>query len=222
MLASPITTLLFVLCTQLPAHTDTSSQRNPSLEQVEAEVCAGRGHQALNMLDRLTKGSKADEADQGRILRLRILADRQMDRFTAVMNHVRELEKIEGWNAYAKNHRVGLTRDSHGLAFWEVLFALAMGIFLLGGGRELLRPHMESVILFGLLLGLVLLSGVITSAYAGPGVIIGILSWALVHGAVATMSRTGVGFRGRLLLGVVLLAGVIGVVGATMSKISHF
>ncbi len=208
----------------LPATSDQNSefqQDHTALQAIEAQILAGRASEALETLGRVKKpvrsGQFAD--DHARRIRLEILAHRQLRAVTKVRKLARSLEERAAWATYAQVIVLGLSEDADGWGIWLVLFALAMGVFVMGGGRELLRPHFESVLLLALTLLLIVTNESVSGVYASSLGLVAAAAWVLVHGAVATMARVQPEFRGRLLLGVVLLCGLVGIFGATASKI---
>ena len=208
----------------LPATPDQTAElqtEQPALQSIEAQILAGRAQEALEALGRTKKSVRSGQFAEvhARRLRLEILAQRQLRSTTKVRKLARSLGKHEAWATYAQATVLGLSEATEGWGIWLVLFALAMGVFVMGGGRELLRPHFESVLFLALTLLLIVTSESVSGVYASSLGLVAAAAWVLVHGAVATMARFEPEFRGRLLLGVVLLCGLVGILGSTLSKI---
>jgi len=150
---------------------------------------------------------------------LRLLADAWVDelRVAEATETLDGLAAHSGWGKHARHQRAHLDHliwQRHGARAGLVMFAMCLAVLALGGARELLRPHPESLVLLGLGLGSVALAegagpavGVLTALLAACVLVLG-------HSAVATLRRTRPGARARLLLAVLVLLGVLGATGA--------
>lgn len=132
------------------------------------------------------------------------------------------LEIHDGWGVHARRQRQRLEEAStkRGIVrFSMILFATCLAALGLTGARGLLRPHFESVVFAVVVVAAVVVvrtgSGILATLVALPG----IASLALVHAAAATVRRTGVEVRGRMLATALVLIGGIGAFAAVVAQI---
>lgn len=148
-----------------------------------------------------------------RALRLESDALIQQVRGAEAEGALTRLGAYPGWQnhvAHQRAHLETLQWRRHGARAGLMMFALSLALLALGGARELLRVHPESLaLLLGgvLVLGLARGAGTVVAAYSA---LIVACTVTLGHAAVATLRRTRPGLRARLLIGVLLLSGILG------------
>lgn len=207
----------------LPVASDPAVLLNPAAAAQAAREPSEMGIEARAEVLLLTKDPRGARAllpaapTEPRSLRL--LADAWVDELRApeASKALDALAVEPGWGKHAGHQRAHLDHliwQRHGARAGLVMFAMCLAVLALGGARELLRPHPESLAL--LLLGL---ASVGLAEGAGPvvGVLTALLAacvFVLGHSAVATLRRTRPGARARLLLAVLVLLGVMGATGA--------
>lgn len=125
------------------------------------------------------------------------------------------LSQHPGWQKHARHQRHNL--DVRG---WQrtgsrmglVMFAMCLAVVALGGARELLRLHRETLAAAGASGAIVALTYGVSPKLGMLMSLVGICTVLLNHGAVATLRRTHAGTRARVLLAVLVVLGVSGVV----------
>ncbi len=125
------------------------------------------------------------------------------------------LQLHPGWKKHARHQRHNLQRrgwQRRGSRMGLVMFAMCLAVVALGGARELLRLHLETLataaacaLTVGLTYGVSPQLGLLVA-------LVGIGTVLLNHGAVATLRRTHAGTRARVLLAVLVILGVSGVI----------
>lgn len=216
-----LTTFLLLPSQEMPASDEAigsaQSHHRAPLAQIEETILGDRPVEGLALLGDHRAALSAD-ADP-RVLRLRLLAQVKLGESLKVQRLARRLAAIPGWKNFAADYLNWRSSRPGPFGVWLTLYALAMAVFLLGGGRELLRPHVESMIVLFVTVVFLVEARVSHDEWRlGLGLVFAAI-WALTHGAVATMARNQPGVRARVLLMVVLVAGAIGVVGATVERL---
>ena len=134
------------------------------------------------------------------------------------------LQEKEGWQVYATARLRRLERVQSASGFelanlWSVLFALSLGIFVLGGGRQLLRPSMETLALLGLGGGTVIVGYFICPRYVivlgFTTLVVGVLN----HAAISSVRKVKPAARARVLFATVYFVGLFGLLGLLFTRV---
>lgn len=191
------------------------------LAAAEAELLRGDPRTALDTLTRLASESEESEEDRARALRLEVDARLASGDTVALERAIAELAARPGWEAHAARQSAALSASRFReqiSKFGLAMFAFAMAIVALGGARELLRPGRETLVLAGVAAFVIAVARMLTPSLL-PGLgLLAVASTTLGHAAATAARRTEPSPKGRLLL---VLTFLLGILGASLALVAR-
>jgi len=163
-----------------------------------------------------------DDVDPARKKRLALDLAVLVSDIPVAQRAVLALSKHDGWDNHARRQAFALTaipRDAVIATFGRVLLALALGILLLGGAKELLVPRKPTLILAGAAAIAALLAAWVSPVLAQLVILVDLAALVLAHAGLATIHRVGPSPKGRVFLAVLVLLGSAGAVLAVLAPI---
>ncbi len=188
--------------------------RAAPLRAAEADLLAGDADAAL-----------ADLADAGSTpRRLRLEADAHValhDHAAAAL--LEGLARHPGWAQHARRQQATMAAadaQQDSVRLGSLLFALALGLLVLAGARELLVVRIETVVAGIGAAAMMLILAELSKPLMSVGGVLAVAGLALVHAGTAAVRRTAAPPRVRAMVATSMVLGFSGAVWAVFTQIS--
>lgn len=201
------------------AHASEPADADERLRAAEIALIIGDFGRALAMLRSFEPRTQDEDSRRVRLELDAALAsgDRRLAEERLVV-----LAQREGWSAHVRRQdaHLQLLSGKRQLArFGTLLFAMSLSVLLWCAGRELLRLRRETLVFgFASVVALFVFRAVAASLVPPLGVA-ALATLSMVHASAAARSRLAPGARGRLVLALFLVLGMLGASLAVSSQL---